>query len=176
MTNRQRINYINKTLEKVELYYRLMGKVSFDMQCIAPKKGLQRASDDINKISSIPFKLMHSKKFMSTVDELYLNHEGLNEYEVKLISNLHESKEKSKNITPKMQDEVHRYAITFHKYKRGKGLTSSIYDDIKGIGKKRKESLEKAFPSLDSLKKASLEELSQIVPLEIALKIKEKIK
>ncbi|MBE6142943.1 MAG: excinuclease ABC subunit C [Erysipelotrichaceae bacterium] len=76
----------------------------------------------------------------------------------------------------RMQDEVHRYAITFHKDKRGKGLTSSIYDDIKGIGKKRKESLEKAFPSLDSLKKASLEELSQIVPLEIALKIKEKIK
>ena len=108
MTNRQRINYINKTLEKVELYYRLMGKVSFDMQCIAPKKGLQRASDDINRISSIPFKLMHSKKFMSTVDELYLNHEGLNEYEVKLISNLHESKEKSKNITPKMQEEYQK--------------------------------------------------------------------
>ena len=75
----------------------------------------------------------------------------------------------------RMQDEVHRYAITFHKDKRGKGITSTIYDDIKGIGKKRKEMLLKAFPSLDSLKKASLEELTQIVPEEIALKIKEKL-
>ena len=75
----------------------------------------------------------------------------------------------------RMQDEVHRYAISFHKDKRGKGLTSTIYDDIKGIGKKRKEMLMKAFPSLDSLKKASIEELIQIVPKEIALKIKEKL-
>ena len=75
----------------------------------------------------------------------------------------------------RMQDEVHRYAITFHKDKRGKGLTSTIYDDIKGIGKKRKEMLLKAFPSLDSIKKASLEELTQIVPLDVATKIKEKI-
>ena len=76
----------------------------------------------------------------------------------------------------RMQDEVHRYAISFHKDKRGKGLTQTIYDDIKGIGKKRKEMLLKAFPSLDSIKKASLEELIQIVPKDIALEIKEKVK
>ena len=108
MTNKQRIRYINKTIEKAELYYRLMGKVSFDMQCIAPKNGLKQASEDITAVSSIPFKLMHSKKFMNTVDELYNNHEGLNEYEVKLITNLYESKEKSKNITPKMQEEYQK--------------------------------------------------------------------
>ena len=76
----------------------------------------------------------------------------------------------------RMQDEVHRYAISFHKDKRGKGLTQTIYDDIKGIGKKRKEMLLKAFPSLDSIKKASLEELIQIVPKDIALEIKDKVK
>lgn len=76
----------------------------------------------------------------------------------------------------RMQDEVHRYAISFHKDKRGKGLTHTIYDDIKGIGKKRKEMLLKAFPSLDSIKKASLEELIQIVPKDIALEIKDKVK
>ena len=108
MTNKQRIRYINKTIEKAELYYRLMGKVSFDMQCIAPKNGLKQASEDITAVSSIPFKLMHSKKFMNTVDELYDNHEGLNEYEVKLITNLYESKEKSKNITPKMQEKYQK--------------------------------------------------------------------
>ena len=68
----------------------------------------------------------------------------------------------------RMQDEVHRYAISFHKFKRGKGLTHNLFDDIKGIGKKRKELLMKAYPSLDSLKKASVEELEQLVPLDIA--------
>ena len=68
----------------------------------------------------------------------------------------------------RMQDEVHRYAISFHKLKRGKGLTHNLFDDIKGIGKKRKELLMKAYPSLDSLKKASVEELEQLVPLDIA--------
>lgn len=68
----------------------------------------------------------------------------------------------------RMQDEVHRYAISFHKSKRGKNLTHSLFDDIKGIGKKRKEMLMKTYPSLDSLKKASKDELCQIVPSNIA--------
>lgn len=71
----------------------------------------------------------------------------------------------------RMQDEVHRYAITFHKELRGKGLTHSFLDDIKGIGKKRKELILKAYPTLDSLKKADVLELSQIVPLPLAEEI-----
>ena len=62
----------------------------------------------------------------------------------------------------RMQDEVHRYAISFHKDKRNKGVTHTLFDDIKGIGKKRKEMLLKAYPSMDALKKASIEELNQI--------------
>lgn len=71
----------------------------------------------------------------------------------------------------RMQDEIHRFAISFHQQKRGKGLTHSLYDDIKGIGKKRKETLMKAYPSLETLKKASIEELSQLVPLDVAKEI-----
>ncbi len=108
MTNRRKINYINRTLDRVNLYYRVLGKVNFDMQCVAPKKGLKRASEDVNELSSIPFKLMHSKKFMDTVSELYFNKEDLNEYEIKLVDNLYESKEKTKNITPKMQNEYNK--------------------------------------------------------------------
>ena len=85
MTNRRKINYINRTLDKVNLYYRVLGKVNFDMQCIAPKKGLKRASEDVNELSSIPFKLMHSKKFMDTVSELYFNKDTWEQAEVKLI-------------------------------------------------------------------------------------------
>lgn len=75
----------------------------------------------------------------------------------------------------RMQDEVHRYAISTHRNKRNKGLTSSFLDDIKGLGKKRMESLLKAYPTIDDLNKASVEELEAIVPLQIAHEIKEHI-
>lgn len=72
----------------------------------------------------------------------------------------------------KMQDEVHRFAITSHINKRKKSLTSSILDEIKGLGVKRKEIILKAFPSISDLKNASVEEISQYVPLQVAKEIK----
>jgi len=72
----------------------------------------------------------------------------------------------------KMQDEVHRYAITSHTNKRKKSLTSSILDEIKGLGSKRKETILKAFPSTADLKSASVEEISQYVPITVAKEIK----
>lgn len=72
----------------------------------------------------------------------------------------------------KMQDEVHRFAITSHINKRKKSLTSSILDEVKGLGAKRKETLLKAFPSTLDLKNASVEEISQYVPLNVAKEIK----
>lgn len=71
-----------------------------------------------------------------------------------------------------MQDEVHRFAITSHINKRKKSLTSSILDEIKGLGVKRKEVLLKAFPSTLDLKNASIEEISQYVPMSVAKEIK----
>ncbi|MDD7598229.1 MAG: excinuclease ABC subunit UvrC [Bacilli bacterium] len=73
----------------------------------------------------------------------------------------------------RMQDEVHRYAITTHKAKRSKEIYKTIYDDIKGIGKKRKEMLLSLYPTKEALSQASIEELKQIVPLEIACRLKE---
>lgn len=72
----------------------------------------------------------------------------------------------------KMQDEVHRFAITSHINKRKKSLTSSILDDVKGLGVKRKETILKAFPSTLDLKNATVEEISQYVPLNVAKEIK----
>lgn len=68
----------------------------------------------------------------------------------------------------RMQDEVHRFAITFHKQKRSKRLTAEIYDDVPGIGEKRKEVLRKHYPTLESLLAASLTELKQVLPSESA--------
>jgi excinuclease ABC subunit C len=75
----------------------------------------------------------------------------------------------------RMQDEVHRFAITTHRTKRAKGLTGSFLDDIKGLGKKRLEILLKTYPTIDDLKKVSIEELQTIVPENIALEIKDKV-
>ena len=68
----------------------------------------------------------------------------------------------------RMQDEVHRFAINFHKEKRNKGMRTSILDDIPGLGEKRKEMLLRAYQDLNSLKNASIEEFSQILPPEVA--------
>lgn len=72
-------------------------------------------------------------------------------------------------LLTRMQDEVHRFAISFHKEKRNKAMTVSIFDEIKGLGSKRRELLQHFYPDIDSLKSASVEELSQIVPKDVAL-------
>ncbi len=76
----------------------------------------------------------------------------------------------------RMQDEVHRFAISTHRKKREKKVTKSIFDDIKGIGIKKKEYLLKAYPSLEDLKNASKNELLAIVSEDIATEIINKLK
>ena len=59
----------------------------------------------------------------------------------------------------RIQDEVHRFAITYHRAVRDKRTLKSILDDIPNVGEKRRVSLLKKFKSVDNIKKASLEEL-----------------
>lgn len=66
-------------------------------------------------------------------------------------------------VLTQIQDEVHRYAITFHRDKRSKHALHSELDDIKGIGPKAKEALQSHFKSVKKIKEASLEALTEIV-------------
>lgn len=75
----------------------------------------------------------------------------------------------------RMQEEVHRFAITSHRNKRRKGVFVSVLDQIKGLGLKRKQLLLERYPDINDLKKASLEELSQLIPSQIALELKTKL-
>lgn len=75
----------------------------------------------------------------------------------------------------RMQDEVHRFAITTHRNKRSKSLTISILDSISGLGKKRQQELIKTYGTISEIAKASVEELSQYVPYNVAINIKEKL-
>lgn len=67
------------------------------------------------------------------------------------------------HLLEQIQDEVHRFAITFHRDKRSKRQTASALDTIKGIGEKTKSALLKHFKSVKRIREASEEELSTIV-------------
>lgn len=68
----------------------------------------------------------------------------------------------------KIQEEVHRFAITYHRNIKAKGALSSLLDMVPGIGEVRKKELLKRFGSLKKMKEASLEELSEVVSADVA--------
>lgn len=67
------------------------------------------------------------------------------------------------HVLTQIQDEVHRFAITFHREKRSKHALHSALDDIPGIGPKTQDALLKAFKSVKRIKAASLDELSEAI-------------
>ena len=72
----------------------------------------------------------------------------------------------------KMQDEVHNYTISYHRQIRSKGSLASILDNIEGIGGVRKNKLLKKYKTISKMKEASLEDLEEILPIEIAKNFK----
>jgi len=71
----------------------------------------------------------------------------------------------------RMQDEVHRFAITYHRTLRSKGSISSILDNIEGIGSSRKKLLIKKYGSVTKMKNASIEDLKEILPENVAINL-----
>ena len=78
-------------------------------------------------------------------------------------------------LLTRMQDEVHRFAISFHKEKRSKAMKSSLLDGVKGLGEKGKEKIYRAYQDINLLKEATLEELEQILPKNVALNLYNKL-
>ena len=76
----------------------------------------------------------------------------------------------------RIQDEVHRYAITYHRNIKAKGALSSVLDVVPGIGEVRKKELLKKFGSLKKMREASLDELTEIVGKEVGKKLQEYLK
>ncbi len=76
-------------------------------------------------------------------------------------------------LITRMQDEAHRFAITYHRSLRGKRSLASVLDDIPGVGEKRKKNLLKYFGSFAKIKEASVEELTQVegIPASVAEEI-----
>ncbi|MGM9875945.1 MAG: excinuclease ABC subunit UvrC [Bacilli bacterium] len=75
-------------------------------------------------------------------------------------------------LLTRMQNEVHNFTISYHKNIRSKGALSSILDNIDGIGEVRKNKLLKKYKTITKMKEASLEELEEILPKDIAVSFK----
>lgn len=80
-------------------------------------------------------------------------------------------------LLQRIQDEVHRFAVTFHRQTRGKTMLRSVLDDIPGVGEKRKKTLLKHFGSIKNMKEATVEELQKAnIPRSVAEKIYKKLR
>lgn len=79
-------------------------------------------------------------------------------------------------LLTRIQDEVHRFAITFHRQVRGKNTFSSKLDGIEGLGPKRKQKLLTAFKNLKAMEEASVQQVAEVgIPYEVAERVKSKL-
>ena len=83
-----------------------------------------------------------------------------------VLSNLEEVEINNRNLfvyLSKMQEEVHRFAITYHRTIKNKGMLKSVLEDIPGIGEKRRKLLLTKYPSIVKIKNESIDNLSKII-------------
>lgn len=80
------------------------------------------------------------------------------------------------NYLETMQNEVHNYAISYHKNLRSKSALTSVLDNISGIGERRKKELLKKFKTISNLQNASIEQLEEILPSKVAFSLHETLK
>ena len=91
------------------------------------------------------------------------------EYEIERTSDVF-------HLLTRIQDEVHRYTINYHKDIRSKGSLSSILDNVPGIGEKRKKELLKKYKTITKLKELTIDELNKVLPAKTANDLYEYLK
>lgn len=81
------------------------------------------------------------------------------------------------HLLQRVRDEAHRFAITYHRKLRGKKISESILDDIRGLGQKRKRELLRYFGSVERIRSATIEEISRVrlIGPELASRIHEEL-
>ena len=79
-------------------------------------------------------------------------------------------------LLSRIDEESHRFVINYHREIRSKGSISSVLDNINGLGEKRKKLLIKKYGSVTKIKEASIEELSEVIPNNIAINLHEYLK
>ena len=123
------------------------------------------ARDIINSLNlNIP--VVGLKKDSKHTTSTLLAFEPLEEVKINKKSNLF-------YLLERMQDEVHEFTINYHKQIRSKGSIASILDNIEGIGEKRRKELLKKYKTINKIKEASINELENILPKNVALNLKQ---
>jgi excinuclease ABC subunit C len=75
------------------------------------------------------------------------------------------------HLVQRIRDETHRFAVTFHRLRRGKRQTKSALEDVPGVGEKTARKLLREFGSLENVQRAGLERLSEVIPRKSAEKV-----
>lgn len=143
-------------------YFRILkeGKVMPDLICVDGGKGQLGAALEIKEMLDLDVTICGLVK-----DDRHRTHALMNENME--IMNVDE-RSPLFGLLVQMQDEVHRFVISYHKLLRKKAMTKSILDEVAGLGPTRQKKLFKEFGNLKNIKEASVEELSRVVPKEIA--------
>ena len=144
-------------------YYRCLVEKSElpDLIILDGGKSQIHACNDVLKELNLKIKTCGLVKNDKHKTSELMDGDTLNIYNIDKTSNLF-------HYLTRIQDEVHRYTINYHRTIRSKGSISSILDNIEGIGSKRKKDLIKHFGSVKKIKNATIEELSEIIPLKVA--------
>ena len=143
MTNKEKIKALFNCLEEIECYERCIGKVDFDMQCVAPPEGLDRAGEDIARIGQQVYKLTHGKRYLRLLTELYNDGEGLTEAQKKAVEHLYENYAKEKNISAKLSYESDlAFNRAYNDWLRAKkaadfSLFAPSFEAVVGLARKR---------------------------------------
>lgn len=149
-------------------YYRMLIEKSEKPDLIIVDGGINQinACKEIMQLLNLNIKICGLRKNDKHRTNDLIDGDTLEEIKIDKTSNVF-------HYLTRMQDEVHRFTINYHRQIRSKGSISSVLDNIDGIGEKRKKELIKKYGSVVKIKEAKIEELKKIIPENIAINLKE---
>lgn len=106
MTNTERLEKLFKRLDEIEAYARVVGKVSFDMECCAPPEGMEKAGEDMAILGKQIYAMTHDPEYVALLCALHDDGEGLTFVQKKAVEHLYDAYAKTKNISPELNFEM----------------------------------------------------------------------
>ena len=106
MTNPERLQALFRHLDEIEAYFRVLGKVNFDMECCAPPEGMAKAGEDMAILGKQVYALTHDPAYTELLTALHEDGEGLTPVQKKAVEHLYEHWAREKNISPELSFEM----------------------------------------------------------------------
>ena len=106
MTNTERLEKLFQHLDEIEAYARVIGKVSFDMECCAPPEGMEKAGEDMAILGKQIYAMTHDPEYVQLLCDLHDDGEGLTPVQKKAVEHLYDDYARVKNISPELNFEM----------------------------------------------------------------------